>query len=364
MNRGDPETPARGHQPKPGDNTAASPQRPIASTRALDGDPISDALDTIRLRGALFFLWEPGWPYGITVADGRSISRHVVPGTDCIVSYHIVTEGPCWAAVRGEQPIALQSGDTLLLPHGDAYIISDAPRPPDPGEEAASIEFFKSMAAGIIPPLVTEGGAGPRRNRLICGFLGCNLRPFDPLLSSLPSMIRIPAPGDGQDPLSSLIDFALSETRQNKGGERSLLMRLSELMFVEVLRRYMRQASRVQSGWLEGLRHPIVSRALGQMHGDIAASWTLQKLATTVGASRSTLAERFAQIVGIPPMQYLASWRMQVAANRLLDEPVKVYQVASEVGYDSEAAFSRAFKRLVGVSPRAWREKNRSVDAE
>ena len=336
----------------------------MVSTRALDGDPISDALDTIRLRGALFFLWEPGWPYGITVADGRSISRHVVPGTDRIVSYHIVTEGPCWAAVYGEQPIALETGDTLLLPHGDAYIISDAPRPPDPGEEAASIEFFKAMAAGKIPPLVSEGGAGPGRNRLICGFLGCNLRPFDPLLSSLPRMIRIPAPGGGQDPLSSLIDFALSETRQNKGGERSLLLRLSELMFVEVLRRYMRLGQGIQSGWLEGLRHPVVGRALVQLHGDISAPWTLQKLAASAGASRSTLTERFTQIVGIPPMQYLASWRMQVAANRLLEDSVKVYRVAGEVGYDSEAAFSRAFKRVVGLSPKAWREKNRSAGAD
>ena len=361
MTRDDPVIPARKRGAKAG--TAPS-NRPVASTRALDGDPISDALDTIRLRGALFFLWEPGWPYGITVADGRSISRHVVPGTDRIVSYHIVAEGPCWAAVQGEQPIALQTGDTLLLPQGDAYIISDTPRPPDPGAETASIEFFKAMAAGEIPPLVSEGGAGPGRNRLICGFLGCNLRPFDPLLSSLPRMIRVPAPAGGQDPLSSLIDFALSETRQNRGGERSLLMRLSELMFVEVLRRYMRQGSRIQSGWLEGLRHPVVGRALGQLHGDIAAPWTLQKLAASIGASRSTLAERFAQIVGIPPMQYLTNWRMQVAANRLLEVSLKVYHVAGEVGYDSEAAFSRAFKRVVGLSPKAWREKNRTVDTD
>jgi AraC-like DNA-binding protein len=337
-----------------------SPQRPVASTRAVDGDPLSDVLDTIRLRGALFFLWEPGRPYGITVADGRHLSRHVAPGTDQVISYHIVTEGPCWAAVHGQQPMALDSGDILLLPQGDAYIISDSPRPPEAAAESASIDFFRSMAAGDIPPMVTDGGPGPGRSSLICGFLGCNRGPFDPLLSALPRMIRIPAPGGEQDPLSSLIDFALNESRQASGGERSMLMRLSELMFVEVLRRYMRQESPMQCGWLEGLRHPVVGRALGELHRDIAAPWTLKKLAASVGASRSTLAERFAQVVGMPPMHYLASWRMQVAADRLLDESVKVYRVASEVGYDSEAAFSRAFKRIVGHSPKAWRESNRA----
>jgi len=331
---------------------------PPAPAQALRGDPISDVLETIRMRGALFFLWEPAWPYNVTVADGRLLSRHIVPGTERVVSYHIVTEGPCWASIHGEQPIALDSGDILVLPHGDAYNISDRPQPPDRAAENASIEFFKSMAAGDIPPYVTDGGPGPGGNRLICGFLGCNLRPFDPLLAALPRMIRIAAPAGGADPLSSLIDFALSESTQARGGERCLLMRLAELMFVEVLRRYMRQGSTIQSGWLEGLRHPLVGRALGILHDDIAAPWTLQKLASRVGASRSTLAERFARIVGIPPMQYLANWRMQVAANRLLDSSAKVYRVANEVGYDSEAAFSRAFKRIVGVSPKAWREQS------
>jgi AraC-like DNA-binding protein len=325
------------------------------SIPAACSDPISDVLETIRMRGALFFLWEPGWPYNVTVADGQRLSRHIVPGTERIVSYHIVTEGPCWASIRDQPAIKLETGDILVLPHGDAYNISDTPRAHDTTAESASIEFFKSMAAGEIPPHVTDGGPGPGGNRLICGFLGCNLRPFDPLLAALPRMIRISAPAAGKDPLSSLIDFALSESTQDHGGERCLLMRLAELMFVEVLRRYLRENTKIESRWLQGLRHPLVGRALGVLHKDIAAPWTLQKLADAVGTSRSTLAEHFSKIVGLPPMQYLANWRMQVAANRLLDSPVKVFQVANEVGYDSEAAFSRAFKRIVGVSPQAWR---------
>lgn len=321
------------------------------------GDPISDVLETIRLRGAVFFLWEPGWPYGIGVVDGRTLSSHILPGADCIVSYHIVTKGPCWAAVVDEAPIRLETGDTLILPRGDAYKIANTPQYPTPGDFAASVEFFKAMSARAVPTVVTEGGPGPESNRLICGFLGCTMGPYNPLLSTLPRMVRVPAPEDGDDPLSTLIEFALTESRQTRGGERCLLMRLSEVMFVEVLRRYLRSGLNARSGWLAGLHNPLVGRALALLHQDIAVTWTLHKLAERVGASRSTLVEHFTQAIGLPPMQYLARWRMQIAADRLRDTRVKVYAVAKEVGYDSEEAFSRAFKRIVGSTPREWRER-------
>jgi AraC-like DNA-binding protein len=171
-------------------------------------------------------------------------------------------------------------------------------------------------------------------------------------------MIKVPSPADGDDPLSHLIEFALSESKQTRGGERCLLMRLSEVMFVEVLRRYLRLESRPESGWLDALRHPVVGRALNLLHKDVAQPWTLQSLADAIGASRSTLAERFSEIVGKPPMQYLTHWRMQVAALLLEEKTTKLFAVANEVGYDSEAAFSRAFKRVVGVSPKSWRQRN------
>ena len=327
----------------------------ILSTEDMRGDPISDVLESVRLRGALFFLWEPKLPYGVGVADGAALSRHIVPGTDSVVSFHIVTEGPCWATVLDTEPMRLETGDTLVLPRGDAYKIADTPSYPTAEDAAGSIEFFAAMAAGDIPPVVSDDGSGPG-NKLICGFLGCNLRPFNPLLASLPRMIRVPAPAGGSDPLTALIDFALSETRQARGGERCLLMRLSELMFIEVLRRYLRENEAIESGWLGGLRDPVAGPALARLHRDPAAGWTLQALADEIGASRSTLAERFSATVGIPPMQYLARWRMQVAANLLLDRSAKIYRVAREVGYDSEAAFSRAFKRIVGVPPARWRD--------
>jgi len=333
------------------------PSTDAASNVAAVGDPMSDVLDTVRLQGAVFFLWEPGWPYGIGVADGRRLSRHILPQSDCIVSYHIVTKGPCWATVPGELPLLLETGDTLVLPRGDPYMIANAPQFPTQEDCEHSIDFFRSMAVGKVPLVVRDGGPGPENNKLICGFLGCNTGPYNPLLSTLPRILRIRAPEGGNDPLSSLIDFALTESRQSRGGERCLLMRLSEVMFIEVLRRYLRSGADYDCLWLAGLRDPLVGRALALLHRDIAGSWTLRELAQSIGASRSTLAERFSEVIGLPPMQYLTRWRMHVAANRLRDTVAKVYAVANEVGYDSEEAFSRAFKRVVGVTPRQWRER-------
>lgn len=327
----------------------------LATSIGRNRDPISDVLDTIRLQGAVFFLWEPRSPFGVGVADGERLSRHLLPLSDCIVSFHIVTEGPCWAAVHGEAPLRLETGDTLLLPRGDAYKIGDTPQFPSAADERDSIRFFEAMASGELPPIVADG-EGPASNRLICGFLGCRLRPYNPLLASLPRMIRIPAPRGGQDPLSSLIDFAMTSARQSEGGERCLLLRLSEVMFVEVVRRHLRERSSEESGWLSAVQDPVIGRALRLLHAEPAFGWNLDRLAERVGASRSVLSERFRRLVGLPPMTYLTHWRMQVAANRMIETRGKIYTIARDVGYDSEAAFSRAFKRIVGTAPKSWRE--------
>jgi AraC-like DNA-binding protein len=317
---------------------------------------MSDVLDSIRLRGAVFFLWEPAAVYGVGVADGEKLSRHIMPGSDRVISYHIVERGPCWAAVRGAAPMRLDSGDILLLPHGDAYKIGDSPQFPTQQDEDSSIEFFREMASGALPPLVRDGDVVD--NRLICGFLGCGLLSNNPLMSSLPRMMRVPAPQQADDPLTHLIEFALSESRQDRGGERCLLTRLSEVMFVEVLRRYLRSSPTLESGWLNGLRDPLVGRTISLLHHRLAQHWTLPQLARDVGASRSVLAERFSRIVGMPPMQYLLNWRMQIASLRLVEGSDRIYTIANEVGYESETAFSRAFKRVLGMSPKHWRERH------
>jgi AraC-like DNA-binding protein len=327
---------------------------------ASELDPLSDVLRTVRLTGALFFLWDASWPFSTPVPDGRAFAPIILPGAQQIVSYHIVTEGSCWGGMPGEPAVELHAGDVLLIPHGDPYVMANAPDAW--GEASADMEpalaFFRRMAAGELPVVVADGGGGPPVTRVICGFLGCDVRPFNPMLAALPRMVRVPPPADpASDRLLSLIQYALAEARQPRPGSRCMLLRLSELLFVEVLRRCLTSLPAGQSGWLAALRDPVVGRALMLLHRKPAQPWSLETLADEAGISRSRLAECFTRSVGQPAMQYLAQWRIQIAARLLVDGSAKVTAVAREVGYESEAAFSRAFKRLVGLSPAEWREK-------
>ena len=327
-------------------------------------DPLSDVLRTVRLTGALFFLWHVSWPYVTPVPSGRAFAPIVLPGAQQIISYHIVTQGSCWGALIGEAPVRLEAGDILLIPHGDAYVMSSSAHMCQAAqfEMEPSLQFFRQMAAGELPFVVEDGSGGATSTHVICGFLGCDVRPFNPVLAALPRLVHLRAPADpARDCLQSLIDYALAEARQPRPGGQCVLVRLSELMFVEVVRRWLEQGkantetASARSDWLAGLRDPLVSRALMQLHRRPAAAWTLETLAGEVGASRSRLAESFTRFVGQPPMQYLTQWRLQLAARMLADGSAKVAAVARDVGYRSEASFSRAFKRSVGISPAQWR---------
>ena len=332
------------------------PNRP-ASARS---DALSDALRTVRLTGASFFLVNAKAPWVNEIPDGSVLAPILLPAAQQIVSYHIVTRGPCWAGLAGEPAVRLDDGDILLIPRGDAYFMSSAPgmRAEDP--VAPAVEFFRLMAAGQLPSLLTEGGAKGEPTHLVCGFLGCDLRPFNPVLAALPRLVHLRRPAAAEaDRLDHLVDFALAETREHLAGGRCVLLRLSELLFVEVLRRCLPALPEAQTGWLAGLRDPMVGRALALLHGRAAEAWTLARLAREVGVSRSTLAERFTALVGQSPMRYLGHWRMQLAARLLAEGAAKLHAVALEVGYDSEAAFSRAFKRMVGSAPAAWRRRSR-----
>jgi AraC-like DNA-binding protein len=208
-------------------------------------------------------------------------------------------------------------------------------------------------------PLVYErGGGGPDRTRIVCCFLGCDERPFNPLVAALPRTIHLSAAGSRASGwLATMMDIAVRESGSARAGRDNILARMSELMFVEAIRRHIETLPTAQTGWLAGLRDPVVGQALAALHGEPAAAWTVESLARAVGVSRSVLAERFAEMVALPPMQYLALWRMQ-RASRLLLEGEPVVEVARAVGYESEAAFSRAFKKLVGEAPATWRRAN------
>jgi AraC-like DNA-binding protein len=207
------------------------------------------------------------------------------------------------------------------------------------------------MARGELPFVVREGGQGPERLQLVCGFLGCDTLPFNPVLTTLPQLMKVRVQDDSATRLHALLEFAIAESAGARPGSRSVLLRLAELVFVEVLRSYLTTAEDAVS-WLGGLRDPVVGRALARLHAEPARAWTLPDLAHEAGASRSVLAERFASFVGYPPMLYLTRWRMQLAARRLTAPRAAVSEVASEVGYESEAAFCRDAGVLAGTPRR------------
>jgi AraC-like DNA-binding protein len=275
-----------------------------------------------------------------------------MPGAQRVIEYHVVARGACWGHAVGHEPIRLREGDLIVFPQGDPHVMSSAP-----GMRAAvDMSIFARPSTQL--PLVYElGGGGPERTRLVCGFLGCDDRPYNPLLSALPTVIHLPAAGPGATTgwLGTLLNIAVAESGSARAGAENVLSRLSELMFVEAVRRYLDGLPSDQLGWLAGVRDPIVGQALAAIHSQPREVWTVERLARFAGMSRSVFAERFTTMVGQPPMQYLALWRMQLASRLLLDGGA-VAAVANAVGYDSEAAFSRAFKKLAGRSPLLWRK--------
>jgi AraC-like DNA-binding protein len=310
----------------------------------------------VRLTGALFFPMETSSPWVDEVPAAASFASIVLPGAQHVVSYHIIRQGSCWAALRGETPLRLAAGDVLVIPHGDPYRMASAPDLRSDLPDGAVLDFFRQMTRASAPAVVTEGGGGRDRADVICGFLGCDTRPFNPVLEALPRLLILRRPAASTiDRLSPLIDLALTEAQERRSGTRWVLLHLSELLFVEVVRRYLDSLTSGTTGWLAGLRDPIVGQALALLHHRPSDVWSLERLAREAGISRSTLAERFTELVGQPPMRYLTRWRIQLACRLLCDDGAKVSAVALDVGYQSEAAFSRAFKAMVGTSPAAWR---------
>jgi AraC-like DNA-binding protein len=319
----------------------------------MAADALSDVLRAVRLTGATFFDVVAAEPWAAEQPPADMVLPKILPGAGHLISYHVVTEGRCFATMIGGTPIELEAGEVIVFTRGDPHVMSSGP-----GMRAAPVtpDAFDAFAGKQLPFFMSYGGNGPATAKLVCGFLACDAQPFNPLLDNLPPVIKVADRPGGDAPwLSQFIGLATRESAERRAGGESVLAKLSELMFIEVVRRYLETLGAEQSGWLAGLRDPFIGRALSSLHGDPARNWTIEELARDAGLSRSVLAERFTGLVGLPPMQYLAKWRMQIASGLLAGGGVNMATVAAEVGYGSEAAFSRAFKKMVGVPPSAWR---------
>lgn len=325
-------------------------------------DTLSDVLEVVRLTGALFFLVDAHTPWVAEAPASAHLAPAILPGAQHVVSYHVVTHGACWCESSGQPALRLETGDVLIVPHGHAYQLASRCGLRTGQTMADSLGWFRAMANGQLPFVVTEGGDESERLQLVCGFLGCDALPFNPVLTALPALIRVPVHGESAARLAALLEFAVAESDRTRPGSRSVRLRIAELVFVEVLRSYLMTAAEGGTSWLRGLRDPIVGIALARLHAEPARPWTLRELAREVGASRSVLVERFTGIVGLPPMLYLTRWRIQLAASRLAAGGASVSTIAADIGYESETAFCRAFKKVTGVTPASWRSRRGPAD--
>ncbi|HTE43052.1 MAG TPA: AraC family transcriptional regulator [Steroidobacteraceae bacterium] len=316
-------------------------------------DALSDVLQAVRLTGTIFFDVQATAPWVAQTPPGPSVVDAIFPGSKHLISYHVLTHGSCWMEMENREPLLLSAGDIIVFPHGNPHSMSSVPGM----RSTANMKLYRRAKGVTLPATIMIGDSegGPADAKFICGFLGCDARPFNPLLDALPRVIHM-----SERDVASIgfyARLAVEESNQSRIGGQGMLGRISELMFVDVVRRYLETLPVGHTTWLAGLRDPIVGKAISALHTKPARNWTLESLAREVALSRSALAERFTEFVGTPPMQYLTNWRMQLAATRLQAGSESIATVANHVGYESEAAFSRVFKKIVGVPPSEWRKR-------
>jgi AraC-like DNA-binding protein len=318
-------------------------------------DALSDVLRVAHLTGGVFLHAEFFAPWCITSHIAPEHCSPVIGAASHLILFHYVVEGGCRLRVEDEggDTLVLAPGEVVLLPRNDLHLIgSDLSTPP-----VMSSEIIRPPKNGGLFS-IRHGGNGAC-TRMVCGFLGCDSAEGNPVITTLPPALKLSLEqGGAAEWIRSTFQYAAEEVAAGRPGSETVLAKLSELLFVEAVRRYAEMLPASQTGWLAGLRDTHVARALALIHRDIVRSWTVDELGREVGLSRSALADRFIRLIGMPPMHYLASWRMQVAKQKLRNTSASLAQVADMVGYESEAAFSRAFKKAVGTAPATWRRSH------
>ena len=315
-------------------------------------DALSDVLKSVRLEGALYVNGDFTAPWCIRGECGLAMNEKLA-GAGHVVYFHFLTEGGCKARLaEGGAALEVRAGDLILIPRYERHLLG------------SDLQLEPLDANGLQRVAVMEGevmnirhGGGGRPTRFVCGYLACSRSLARPLLDGLPRLLRIPI-GDGAAAgmLRELLRVGLRESADSRPGGDSMLAKISELLFVDAMRRYAESLPPEGRGWLAGVRDPHVGRALALLHAEPAAPWTVDELARKVALSRSALADRFGALLGEPPMQYLMRWRLALAAQALRSGDEAIRRIAERSGYESEAAFSRAFKREFGVPPATWRK--------
>jgi AraC-like DNA-binding protein len=318
-------------------------------------DVLSEVLKVVKLEGALYYNAEFTAPWAFRAPPSRVLVPHFAPGGGHVIIYHLLTEGRGFAGLEHGERIPIAAGDVIIFPHGDSHILGNG-APVDPVDNER--ELHSILAQGL--KLACAGGGG-EVTKFVCGYMSCDPHLSQVLLAGLPAVLKVNVRGGAAGQwLENSIRFSVREADAARAGGEAVLAKLSEVLFVETLRRYISALPADQTGWLAGARDPEVGKALALLHRHPAQPWTIADLAREAGLSRSVLAERFRHYLGEPPMSYLTRWRLQLGAQRLKSSSRSVAEVAAEVGYESEAAFNRAFKREYSVPPARFRAESRA----
>jgi AraC-like DNA-binding protein len=318
-------------------------------------DAFSEILSGVKLSGAVFFSAEFSAPWGFSAPASKVVAEQVAPSAAHLVLYHLLIEGGAFVEMEDGQSVLLGPGDVVIFPHGDPHHMSSAKtvRAPFP-----NYGITLKIKARDLSPL--RAGGGGATSKFVCGYMTCDPHLSRPILNGLPPVFKVNVRADASGHwLESSIVHLVDEAISGRVGSEAMLAKLSEALFVDTLRRYVDGLSDQQSGWLAGARDPVVGRSLALLHGRVAHPWTIAGLADEVGISRSALVERFSRYLSEPPMTYLTRWRLQLAAESLQKTPRGVADIAADIGYQSEAAFSRAFKREFGQPPGQYRSDHK-----
>jgi AraC-like DNA-binding protein len=315
-------------------------------------DPLSEVLRSVRLTGGIFLDARFTAPWCVMSKITPDDCRPFLSAPAQMIAYHFIISGRLLLSLDDEPPVEVHAGEIVVLPRNDAHILASGRGLPP----VSADDLIQPCADGGLAR-ISHGGGGPATH-LVCGFLGSD-DTHNPLIATLPRVMKLDVrQAASREWIEASVRFAASELVEGRFASSGTMSRLSELLFVEAVRGYASGIDAEMSGWLRGLKDPQVGRALALIHGSIAAPWSTERLAKEVALSRSAFVERFTWLVGMPPIRYLTFWRLQSAKLQLRETHRTIAQLAHAVGYESEEAFSRAFKREFGLPPARWRERD------